>query len=218
MKGIYRIICLENHKEYIGSSTNIPIRWKNHRNTLNRNVHKNAKLQADWLRYGESAFRFDILEVTDNIILAEQLHIDNCQAELYNVSTNAWNPMRNPETVKKHQNSLNASGKRGSQKLQDQDVLEIIKLLEQGWSVSKVAANFNVDISTIYAIRSGKSWSRVTGITDGKKQVRIGDREIATIKQRLSENVKIIDIAKELGVCSRTVKNWAIKLGIYKSK
>lgn len=219
MQGVYKISCLQEDRVYIGSSTNIATRWKNHRNTLNRQAHKNVSLQLDWDAYGPDSFVFEILEVTDDTIAAEQRWIDSTEGLLYNVSRIAWNPMKDPATVKRHQEALNASGKRGSQKLQDADIIEIMQLLEQGITIKNIAEKYKVSIDTIYSIRSGDSWSRVTNKASKEStQKRIGDREITIIKQRVADNVATTKIAKELGVSQRTIRNWAIKLGIRKAK
>lgn len=60
--GVYQITCIENGLIYIGSSKNIEQRWKNHRRELRLNRHNNMFLQADWNKYGENAFTFEILE------------------------------------------------------------------------------------------------------------------------------------------------------------
>lgn len=62
--GVYRITCTENQKVYIGSSVHVFQRWREHRSCLNRNCHQNAHLQYSWLKYGESAFGFALIEET----------------------------------------------------------------------------------------------------------------------------------------------------------
>lgn len=47
MMGIYEIRNTINNKVYIGSSTNIPIRWKQHIEGLIYNCHENYKLQVN---------------------------------------------------------------------------------------------------------------------------------------------------------------------------
>lgn len=63
--GIYAIRNFINDKIYIGESKAIYCRWYNHRNELKRNKHKNTHLQNAWNLYGETMFRFEILEVME---------------------------------------------------------------------------------------------------------------------------------------------------------
>jgi len=60
--GIYIIKCSKNGKFYIGQAQNLKIRWSQHKSSLKRNNHKNKHLQNMWNKYGESSFKFQILE------------------------------------------------------------------------------------------------------------------------------------------------------------
>lgn len=79
ISGIYKIIC-KNNKFYIGSSTNIDKRLKQHIGLLNKNKHYNSRLQKAWNEYGEHNFRYEIIETINNIkqlSIREKLWIDN---------------------------------------------------------------------------------------------------------------------------------------------
>lgn len=67
LSGIYKIVCYNNNKFYIGSSVNINKRLKEHKSSLNRNKHPNSRLQKDWNKYGESNFRYEIVETIYDI-------------------------------------------------------------------------------------------------------------------------------------------------------
>ncbi len=60
--GIYRITCTITGKIYVGSALNLRKRRKDHFGTLERNEHRNPKLQAAWNKYGSDAFTFEVLE------------------------------------------------------------------------------------------------------------------------------------------------------------
>lgn len=60
--GIYKIINTVNGKFYIGSSTNLRKRLYEHYRELNLGIHPNKHLQAAWVKYGKSGFKFQILE------------------------------------------------------------------------------------------------------------------------------------------------------------
>lgn len=79
--GIYRIVCVANGgKTYIGSAISLRRRWAEHRNSLRAGRHGNPHLQNAWRKYGEAAFRFEVVEVVpaDRLLDAEQKHIDLC--------------------------------------------------------------------------------------------------------------------------------------------
>jgi len=60
--GIYRIQCTPTGKFYIGSSSNLPQRWREHLSKLRRGLHSNRHLQNAWNKYGEDQFTFQIIE------------------------------------------------------------------------------------------------------------------------------------------------------------
>ena len=76
--GIYCIKNLVNNKVYIGQSIDIDKRWYTHKSELNRNAHKNKKLQNAWNKYGSSQFEFRILKVCskDELDNFEKYYID----------------------------------------------------------------------------------------------------------------------------------------------
>ena len=62
MIGIYEIRCDETQKSYIGQSTDIEKRWKQHVSNLDSNKHVNTNLQGDWNNYGKDRFSFTVLK------------------------------------------------------------------------------------------------------------------------------------------------------------
>jgi len=90
--GIYKIENLVNGKIYIGSSIDIQKRWRDHKNTLNRNTHHNGRLQNAWNKYGADCFRFTIIEICFNFVLLsrEQYYMDTLKP-FYNISLTAGN-------------------------------------------------------------------------------------------------------------------------------
>lgn len=73
--GIYCITCIYNNKKYIGSSTNLTVRWNNHITSLMFNKHSNKGLQEDFNKFGLVNFTFNVLVVADKNITKEQLLI-----------------------------------------------------------------------------------------------------------------------------------------------
>lgn len=77
--GIYRIKNINNGKEYVGSSIDVFKRRNRHFSELNKNKHKNKKLQASFNKYGKEVFEFYVLELVENkelLIEREQFHIN----------------------------------------------------------------------------------------------------------------------------------------------
>lgn len=62
MVGIYEIACTANNKVYIGQSTDIEKRWKDHLLRLKEGKHINQHLQYSWNKYSASCFVFKIIE------------------------------------------------------------------------------------------------------------------------------------------------------------
>lgn len=76
---IYKIQNKINNKVYIGSASGHYRRKAQHYYMLRRNIHFNKHLQSSWNKYGESNFKFEILEFVDNydlIILREEYYIN----------------------------------------------------------------------------------------------------------------------------------------------
>ena len=78
MEKVAGIYCIKNkidNKVYIGLSSNIYVRWQTHKNKLNSLSHINKHLQGAWIKYGEGAFEFSILELCDDINLLPDMEI-----------------------------------------------------------------------------------------------------------------------------------------------
>lgn len=177
MQGIYKISCTQEDISYIGSSIDINKRWIEHRCMLNRNTHHNEELQLAWNAYGDDSFTFELLEKTENLILAEQKWIDNFWPNCYNTTKNAWNPQRNPATTKKGKqttfsryNTYSTGGK-----LNQKQALEIIALLNTGMGCIEIAKKYNLHYSSVYYIKDGKNWKHLAHLINLPKK----DKEIA---------------------------------------
>lgn len=78
MTGIYCIENKENGLAYIGQAVDIKRRWAQHRSDLRAQRHDNEHLQRAWNKYGESAFKFYVVEETEKEYLnaAEMMWIE----------------------------------------------------------------------------------------------------------------------------------------------
>lgn len=61
ISGIYKIKNIVNGKTYIGSSTDVKKRWRDHKWYLKNNLHHNSHLQNAVNKYGLDNFEFSIL-------------------------------------------------------------------------------------------------------------------------------------------------------------
>jgi len=81
--GVYAIELIASDRIYIGSSTNVPGRWYQHRLHLKNGTHHCPKLQYAWTKYGADAFEWRILEELPRdcskveILAREQFYIDS---------------------------------------------------------------------------------------------------------------------------------------------
>lgn len=81
--GIYCIRNTVSGRRYVGSSLNIRQRWFSHRSLLLKGMHHSPTLLRSWLKHGESAFVFEVLEIveTPSILLErEQFWIDEFES------------------------------------------------------------------------------------------------------------------------------------------
>ena len=97
-QGIYKIINVINNKFYVGSAVNFARRKTRHFSELRRNKHSNPKLQNAWIKYGEAAFVFVIVEELElgvDILAAETVWLKQHVGKeyCYNLGVDATAPM-----------------------------------------------------------------------------------------------------------------------------
>lgn len=215
MIGIYIIKCLQENKVYIGSSKDISRRWINHKTALNNERHGNCELQLAWDAYGDESFIFDILEETEDIVIREQYWLDTYKDSLYNSSTSAWNPMQNPDNIKKAMaTKLQRYGKlSASQKLDEATVLAIIKDINDGAKIDKTLSNkYAISRKTLYNIKTGKTWKHLYPLILDKRTADEIKEDLFTIAKELrATGISKGKIAKELGVSNITLYNWGLE-------
>lgn len=88
--GVYKIQNIVNNKKYIGSSSVLSDRNRQHWNALKRGDHDNDHLQNAWNKYGPDVFVFVVMFFCDNdkLIEYEQYCLDYFKPE-YNISPTA---------------------------------------------------------------------------------------------------------------------------------
>jgi len=96
-RGIYKIINIVNNKFYVGSAVDLKRRKRRHFSELRTGKHNNRYLQAAWVKYGEQAFVFVVVEelsedadllAAENVWLKEHVGKDYC----YNIGVDAVAP------------------------------------------------------------------------------------------------------------------------------
>ena len=70
--GVYSIKCIDNEKQYIGASKDIKSRLIKHFSELRFNRHTNQTLQDDYNKYGFTGFSFEILCITEDLLVKEK--------------------------------------------------------------------------------------------------------------------------------------------------
>lgn len=81
--GIYAIRNTVNGHLYIGSSSHLERRIRDHKRLLRRSKHHSIRLQRAWDIYGAEAFTFEIIELVpdvDLLLMKEQHYIDTLDA------------------------------------------------------------------------------------------------------------------------------------------
>lgn len=63
---IYKITCISNGKIYIGQTTNIKDRMRDHFGKLQRGEHHNPYIQKDYNLYGKINFVYEIINICNN--------------------------------------------------------------------------------------------------------------------------------------------------------
>lgn len=121
--GVYVITNTESRRVYIGSTVNLPRRQAQHKHRLRGGTHDNPHLQNAWDKYGEAAFRFEVLEHLEEgqIYNAEQFWMDTYRKRgtvLYNTGPIARNAMLGHEFTEEHRRRL--SNARKGRKLTEQ--------------------------------------------------------------------------------------------------
>jgi group I intron endonuclease len=100
MATIYALICTENGKVYVGCTSKLAKRMREHLSLLRRGLHSEPDLQSDFTAYGESKFRiFPLKEVGDDVSQKRKAELEwmDCYANLgilYNRNRASFSPTK----------------------------------------------------------------------------------------------------------------------------
>lgn len=107
-KGIYKITNIINNKYYVGSSLDLMSRKANHFRKLKTNRHHCAHLQNAWNKYGEENFKWEVIELLNDLDLTEirkieQRYISADFDNQYNIAKDTMAPGVYSEEVRQKQ-------------------------------------------------------------------------------------------------------------------
>ena len=186
-RGIYKIVCTENNKCYIGStSMNFGDRRDCHFASLENGYHFNKEMQSDYNKYGRGSFVFEVVEEIESSDIEvfkerERFWIKKLSVveKGYNISTGGILEGVRPSKEKIRQmikiNREKNLGKRASEEtkrkmsashrdapaLSREDVYSIKQRLMNGESVNEIAKEYNVSNGCISQINVDKNWRSV---------------------------------------------------------
>lgn len=139
--GIYKITNIKNGKIYIGQSINIERRWKRHLSaSKNPKSHEyNAPLHIDMRKFGDEAFKIEVLE--------------ECVQEKLNEREKYW-----IEKTEAFQFGYNNSFNTGCNKLSKTYFLICDDLENTSLTGKEIAKKYGISEQMVSAINTGLSW------------------------------------------------------------
>lgn len=139
---------------------------------MNGNRHCNAYLQNAWNKYGESNFKFEIIELCteDKLLKREQIWLDKTKCYDknigYNLSKSATKIILNQEQLKQRNQKIaitQIGENNSSAKYTEDKILHVINdMMNPNLSWDEIATRNQIDCGTISAIMSGHNWSYLT--------------------------------------------------------
>jgi group I intron endonuclease len=99
--GIYKIVCLEENRVYVGQSKDVGSRWKQHLYLLEAGKHHCSALQEAWNLYGFQQFSFQlVLKCKKTELTQKEIEVWDLQESCYNgrPTENSYYPERTAET------------------------------------------------------------------------------------------------------------------------
>lgn len=147
---VYRIVNILNGWNYVGSCHGyINQRFADHRCKLRKGTHSSSALQKAWDKYGEENFNFEIIVSSDVLSALEvvlmEVALIKCNEKCYNKNKSA----------KPVPPSRRLAISEGNKTLHPERVIRAKVLLGKGSSVTEVAHETGLSLSTVYKIKAG---------------------------------------------------------------
>lgn len=165
MIGIYIIKNIVDNKVYIGRSKDIDSRISSHKCNLRRNKHINKHLQNAWNKYGEDNFKFEVVEICNNIeetYSKEIFYIEKYESSNrdkgYNLSLGGEGSGEWSEESKK---KLSISKRFCNSNLNWEDVRKIKLAMYCNMDRKEISKIFNTSIKALTQISRGASFCYV---------------------------------------------------------
>lgn len=194
--GIYRILCLDNLKIYIGSAANFSRRKNGHLVKLRKGVHENRNMQNAFNKYGEDRMLFEIIEtvgIESDIIPREQYYIDTLHPE-FNVckvagatrGLTAWNKgIPTPKSVIAKQQQTK-KGRTYERRVVTEEHKKAISIANTGRV--KTAEQIRKQSE---AVKGRPAWNKgVIGVYISKKRVPVVQMDLRGNEVKVWESIK----------------------------
>jgi group I intron endonuclease len=92
MEGVYKITNISSGSSYVGSSKRLKHRIRQHMSNYRGGYGESKMLQEDWNIFGESSFKFEVIELCKDYKEREQFYI-NLIKPVYNTYLSAHSPL-----------------------------------------------------------------------------------------------------------------------------
>ncbi|MEY8695966.1 GIY-YIG nuclease family protein [Bacillus safensis] len=220
LSAVYSIVNKVNGKQYIGSTSDVSLRMKDHLLKIRNKTHYVQEFNE--IDIDDIEIRILEHDLSPKCLLDKEYHyINHFKTFDKNIG---FNTMKNKlpqttETRKTSPLSKSLQSKLKISKLTLEDVKSIKIQLSQGKRIFKIAEDFNCNKSTIQSIKTCSIWKdvlpelneelkalRYYGIHSGENNSssKLKETDIKDIKEKIGKGMFLSLIAKEYGV-SRTL-------------
>jgi len=198
---------ITNQIRYVGKTINLKERYKNH---LRSNPGTHCSNWIKSLRNKNLVPLIEVIDETDSEDWAslEQYWIAQIRAWGFNlVNLTDGGEGASGFIASKATRDLHSLIRRGrfTNKLSEEQVLEIRDLLVGGYGTKQIGEKFNVSKSTIQYIKEGRTWKHLGILQKTKKSSSVSPDKIIKLYQMFSNKASVKQIGSELRICIATI-------------